>query len=129
MPNPLYITNPRNSYLNNLPNPVAMAFAVEFVVFSTGAEVVEVDDTSTAPAEPLVIFAPSIIPLYELSSVPKVAAVCEIELNCCNCSPVALFESDEVINQCPDCGKYRVRPANETEIAEYEARALEDDNE
>ena len=40
-----------------------------------------------------------------------------------------LFESDESINQCPDCGKYRVRPANETEIAEYEARALEVDNE
>mgnify|MGYP003537300692 CR=1 FL=1 len=83
MPNPLYITNPRNSYLNNLPKPVAMAFAVEFVVFSTGAEVVEVDDTSTAPAEPLAIFAPSIIPLYELSSVPTVAAVCEIEYAKC----------------------------------------------
>ena len=33
-----------------------------------------------------------------------------------------LFESNDEVNQCPDCGKYAVRPATKTEIEEYESR-------
>lgn len=33
-----------------------------------------------------------------------------------------LFESNNEVNQCPDCGKYAVRPATKTEIEEYESR-------
>lgn len=40
-----------------------------------------------------------------------------------------LFECEELKNQCPDCGKCRVRTATENEIAEFEARALEDNDE
>ena len=32
------------------------------------------------------------------------------------------FESDKLPDRCPDCGKIQVRPANETEIYEYEHR-------
>lgn len=30
-----------------------------------------------------------------------------------------LFSAEEVITQCPDCGKVAVRPASEAENAEY----------
>lgn len=33
-----------------------------------------------------------------------------------------LFESNDEVDQCPDCGKYAVRPATQTEIKEYEFR-------
>ena len=33
-----------------------------------------------------------------------------------------LFESEKEIEQCPDCGKFAVRPAVQTEIEEYESR-------
>lgn len=33
-----------------------------------------------------------------------------------------LFESDVETEQCPDCGKYAVRPATESEIEEYTSR-------
>ena len=33
-----------------------------------------------------------------------------------------LFESNDEVDQCPDCGKYAVRPATQTEIEEYESR-------
>jgi len=43
---------------------------------------------------------------------------------CCdNCH--FLFSRAAQPEQCPDCGKYRVRPANEEERAEFEGR-LED---
>ena len=32
-----------------------------------------------------------------------------------------LFESIDEVDQCPDCGKYAVRPATQTEIEEYES--------
>ena len=33
-----------------------------------------------------------------------------------------LFESNDEVDQCLDCGKYAVRPATQTEIEEYESR-------
>lgn len=39
-----------------------------------------------------------------------------------------IFESDEQITQCPDCGKYEVRPATENEVSEYKKRLLESDD-
>ena len=33
-----------------------------------------------------------------------------------------LFERTGETEQCPDCGKYRVRPANEQEIEEFKNR-------
>ena len=33
-----------------------------------------------------------------------------------------LFESNDGVDQCPDCGKYAVRPATQTEFEEYESR-------
>lgn len=32
------------------------------------------------------------------------------------------FESDKLPDRCPNCGKKRVRPANETEIYDYDHR-------
>ena len=32
------------------------------------------------------------------------------------------FESDKLPERCPDCGKMQVRPANETEIYDYDYR-------
>ena len=32
------------------------------------------------------------------------------------------FESDKLPDRCPDCGKMQVRPANETEIYDYDHR-------
>ena len=40
---------------------------------------------------------------------------------CDNCS--YLFESDEQLEQCPDCGKFAVRAANDQEIEEFNSRA------
>ena len=39
---------------------------------------------------------------------------------CENCS--YLFESDEELEQCPDCGKFAVRAANDKEIEEFNYR-------
>ena len=33
-----------------------------------------------------------------------------------------LFESEQSVKQCPDCGKYKVREATKVEIAEYRSR-------
>lgn len=33
-----------------------------------------------------------------------------------------LFESEDEVKQCPDCGKFAVRPATQTEIDEYNSR-------
>ena len=44
-------------------------------------------------------------------------------LACNHCN--YLFESDKLVDQCPDCGKYAVREANENEIEEYSSRASE----
>lgn len=38
-----------------------------------------------------------------------------------------LFESEEKVEQCPDCGKFEVRPATQSEIDEFIARQMEDD--
>ena len=35
-----------------------------------------------------------------------------------------LFSRVKAPEQCPDCGKYAVRPATEKECAEFEARLL-----
>ena len=40
---------------------------------------------------------------------------------CDNCS--YLFESNEELKQCPDCGKFAVRAANDKEIEEFNSRA------
>lgn len=40
---------------------------------------------------------------------------------CDNCS--YLFESDEQLEQCPDCGKFAVRAVNDQEIEEFNSRA------
>lgn len=37
-----------------------------------------------------------------------------------------LFVSEEDVKQCPDCGKHRVRPANEQEIEEFTNRKSEE---
>ena len=39
-----------------------------------------------------------------------------------------LFESEELPEQCPDCGKREVRPANEQEQAEYLERKQQKDH-
>ena len=39
-----------------------------------------------------------------------------------------IFEAKEAITQCPDCGKYEVRPATENEVSEYKKRHLEADD-
>ena len=44
-------------------------------------------------------------------------------LACNHCN--YLFESDKLVDQCPDCGKYAVREANENEIEEYSSRTTE----
>ena len=36
-----------------------------------------------------------------------------------------LSESDKPVKQCPDCGKFTVREANESEIEEYSSRVSE----
>lgn len=36
-----------------------------------------------------------------------------------------LFEADEDIDRCPDCGKRNIRPANEQEREEYRKLRLE----
>lgn len=36
-----------------------------------------------------------------------------------------LFESEKEDKQCPDCGKFAVRPAVQAEIDEYESRQTE----
>lgn len=43
---------------------------------------------------------------------------------CENCKYI--FESEENVNQCPDCGKLAVRPATQTEVDEYNERKKED---
>lgn len=35
-----------------------------------------------------------------------------------------MFEKDDAVTQCPDCGKYAVQAALPDEIREYEARKL-----
>lgn len=40
-----------------------------------------------------------------------------------------LFESESDDKQCPDCGKFAVRPAVQTEIEEYENRQSDWDEE
>ena len=40
-----------------------------------------------------------------------------------------LFESDQPVRQCPDCGKFKVREATEQEIAEYRSRQEDLDRE
>ena len=40
---------------------------------------------------------------------------------CDNCS--YLFESDDQLEQCPDCGKFAVRAANDQKIEEFNSRA------
>ena len=42
---------------------------------------------------------------------------------CDNC--YFLFSRTAELEQCPDCGKYAVRPADETERQEYERRLKE----
>lgn len=44
-------------------------------------------------------------------------------LACNHCN--YLFESDKLVDQCPDCGKYAVREAKENEIEEYSSRTTE----
>lgn len=39
---------------------------------------------------------------------------------CDNC--YYLFTAEDGCDRCPDCGKERIRPANEAEIAEYQER-------
>ena len=43
---------------------------------------------------------------------------------CDNCKYI--FEHDKDVEQCPDCGKFAVRPAVQSEIDEYNARKQED---
>lgn len=38
-----------------------------------------------------------------------------------------MFESEEDIKQCPDCGKFKVRSASQPEIEEYEKRKEDED--
>ena len=115
MPNPLtYYAGISTAYfLNNLPRPVAMAlivelpdeslsFAEELSVDEVDADVEDVTVVVVAadeeapvavPAEAgLVIFAPSIIPSYALNSEPNAPTVWVIDVNCCSCTPVVLFE-------------------------------------
>ena len=40
---------------------------------------------------------------------------------CDNCS--YLFESNEELEQCPNCGKFAIRVANDQEIEEFDSRA------
>lgn len=44
---------------------------------------------------------------------------------CDHCKYV--FESEEDVSQCPDCGKYEVRAATQSEIEEYEKRKEDND--
>lgn len=44
-------------------------------------------------------------------------------LTCDNCG--FIFSRTEETDQCPDCGKHEVRPANEAEQEEFEARMTE----
>lgn len=39
-----------------------------------------------------------------------------------------IFETEEKITQCPDCGKFEIRAATEDEISEYKDRLLETDD-
>ena len=39
-----------------------------------------------------------------------------------------LFESSEDVIQCPDCGKYKVRPANQEETEEFASRRLDEND-
>lgn len=50
-------------------------------------------------------------------------AVIEMVLTCDNCG--FLFSRTEETDQCPDCGKHVVRPANEIEQEEFAARMAE----
>lgn len=45
---------------------------------------------------------------------------------CDNCS--YLFESDEALEQCPDCGEFAVRAATDQEIEELNSRAMDWDD-
>ena len=47
----------------------------------------------------------------------------ELILTCDNCR--FIFSRTEETDQCPDCGKHMVRPANETEQEEFETRMAE----
>ena len=47
---------------------------------------------------------------------------------CENCKYIFEF-AGPTINQCPDCGKMKVRTATEEEIKEFESRILEEDDE
>ncbi len=42
---------------------------------------------------------------------------------CDNCG--FMFSRSEETEQCPDCGKYEVRPANEAEQTEFAQRMME----
>ena len=44
-------------------------------------------------------------------------------LACNHCN--YLFESDKLVDQCPDCGKFAVREANEIESEEFSSRVSE----
>ena len=50
-------------------------------------------------------------------------SVIEMVYSCDNCG--FIFSRSEEPEQCPDCGKYAVRPANETEKQEYEEHLKE----
>ena len=50
-------------------------------------------------------------------------AVIELILTCDNCG--FIFSRTEETDQCPDCGKYEVRPANEDEQKEFAGRMAE----
>ena len=43
---------------------------------------------------------------------------------CENCKYI--FEYEDDVKQCPDCGKFAVRPADQSEIDELNARKQED---
>lgn len=47
---------------------------------------------------------------------------------CENCKYIFEF-AGPMINQCPDCGKMKVRVATEEEIKEFQSRVLEEDDE
>lgn len=49
--------------------------------------------------------------------------VIEMIFTCDNCG--FIFSRSEETDQCPDCGKYEVRPANEAEQEEFSARMAE----
>lgn len=50
-------------------------------------------------------------------------SVIEMVYSCDNCG--FIFSRSEEPEQCPDCGKYEVRPANEVEQDEFSARMAE----